>query len=468
MGRVQNRSGVLHPGYAQNRTDPSVEGTANDDDYSFKRDGDYTAITIVRSPNADDPNKPSGLPGREFGGKMEAGKTWVNFYCKDYAGASRLRATLHYSDGRPDEMLALSVPLDDDVGPNGTGDGIADKWEIAMGQRWSAQYGLPPLTVQEALAKFGPGEGVDIELADPDGAGALWAQAETGDAHTVLEEYRGYVLDGGGLDGAGANGHAGGHVRLDPARKEILIEVDRAAVVKNVPGAGNDVTAKLGAIMTGASGVFSEATRGAGIRMYWLMDEDALDLPENTVNNAPKVKTAFRNSRDTAADRPTQTPASLARDFMHLIFVDEGAIAAAATEAGGESVGALSIDYISATDDLKIRGTMIAVTDLFNYIAPGPNALKPAKLNEFIMTTVAHEITHFFFETPGAGGFDGLEHTTNANGNNVHGEAEDKTCLMYAGSLPENCEIGTVKFFPIVQRLLKIRTNQAFVGNINP
>lgn len=256
-----------HPGYAQNRTDPSVEGTANDDDYSFKRDGDYTAITIVRSPNADDPNKPSGLPGREFGGKMEAGKTWVNFYCKDYAGASRLRATLHYSDGRPDEMLALSVPLDDDVnGPNNVGDGIADKWEIAMGQRWTAQYGGPALTTQQALAKFSPTD--DNEEADPDGAGALVAQAETGDAHTVKEEYRGYVLDGGGLNGAGANGHAGGHIRLDPARKEILVEVDRAAVVNNLPGAGNDVNAKLKTILNGASGVFSQATRGAGIYMY--------------------------------------------------------------------------------------------------------------------------------------------------------------------------------------------------------
>ena len=113
---------------------------------------------------------------------MEAGKTWVNFYCKDYGGASRLRATLHYSGGRPDETMALSVPLDDDVnGPNNVGDGIADKWEIAMGQRWTAQYGGPALTVQQALAKFGPTD--DNEEADPDGAGPLVKQGTGGVAN---------------------------------------------------------------------------------------------------------------------------------------------------------------------------------------------------------------------------------------------------------------------------------------------
>ena len=79
------------------------------------------------------------------------------------------------------------MPLDDDF------DGIADKWEREMYERRLVQY---QEILNFNLNLLSPLD--DNEQLDPDGvSGPLVDQAETGDAHTVKEEYRGYVLDGG-------------------------------------------------------------------------------------------------------------------------------------------------------------------------------------------------------------------------------------------------------------------------------
>ena len=41
--------------------------------------------------------------------------------------------------------------------------------------------------------------------------------------------------------------------------------------------------------MNGAAGIFSHPTRGAGIYMYWLMDEDALNLSLDKLDDAEKI-----------------------------------------------------------------------------------------------------------------------------------------------------------------------------------
>ena len=202
---------------------------------------------------------------------------------------------------------------------SGDNDGIADKWEYEMVDRWTNQYGVAGLSLAASLNRFGP-NGQDDEMLDPDGdrTQRLVEQAGTGDAHTVWEEYRGYFLDGGGLDGNGQNGHAGGHIRLDPARKEILLEVDRVAVLNNVPGNGT-LEQKLKAILDGASKVFSNADRGAGIYLYYMFDEAAVAVPtEIQLDDG----TALKNSRDTASARAAGIP-NLATDFVHVLFVDK-------------------------------------------------------------------------------------------------------------------------------------------------
>ena len=219
-----------HEGYASNKTSPTVTGDGKSDDYSFYRDSDYKDARLQKTFTITPTSTEQQANNVFQGGQMGATMTWVNFYAKDYGGAARLEARVYVQDGAADKLaygIPLGVPLDMDA------DGFADKWEIQMGQRWTTQYGLPAFTDPQALAHFSPtpvaGKYKDDEKADPDGAGPLVPQAETGDAHDIVEEYRGYILDGGGLNGAGTNGHAGGHIRLDPARKEILVEVDRGA-----------------------------------------------------------------------------------------------------------------------------------------------------------------------------------------------------------------------------------------------
>jgi len=204
-----------------------------------------------------------------------------------------------------------------------------------------------------------------------------------------------------------------------------------------------------------ASGVFSNATRGAGIYMYWLMDEVALDLPKNKVDDEVGAMRAFRTYRDTAAERAAPTPLSLATDFMHLIFLDEN----------GLDLGAASIDD---NGTLNNRGTMIGMTDMHNYMtSPQGKAggLNLGRFHEFVSTTVAHELTHFLFERKNVGAFNGGEHTTNANGNQTVRDANDQTCILYDGTTWPNVELATVQFFPVVQQELKVRRNQALVLN---
>ena len=381
-----------YPGYASNRTHDTIQGANKAHDYSFHPYRDY--LKQPAAPGPDDPittitratpASPVGgvLGDRPVSGEVGGTRTWISLYCKDYGGATQARVRAHYNLGgmqQVREFPLLNIPVDADN--NRAGDGLADKWELEMGARWNAQYGVT-LTAAQRLAGFAPG--MDAEVADPDHVGPgrdrLVDQAETGDAHTILEEYRGYVLDGGGLDGAGQNGHTGGHIRLDPARKEILVEVDRAAVVNNIPAGG------LGAVMEGASGVFSNA-RGAGIYMYYLFDELTLNLPKADVDEPAERRAAWKASRDTVAARaPGGTP-NLKTDFFHFLFVDENGMT------GG--TGGVSNDTAA---DRHERGSMIAVSDMKT--AAGTAGLNPAKFDEFLMTTAAHEITHLLFGSTG-------------------------------------------------------------------
>ena len=49
-----------------------------------------------------------------------------------------------------------------------------------------------------------------------------------------------------------------------------------------------------------------------------------------------------------------------------------------------------------------------------------------------------------------------------ANGDGTADDAQDKTDLMYYDRVPGRMETSTVKFFPVVQTELNVRTNQAF------
>jgi hypothetical protein len=355
----------------------------------------------------------------------------------------------------------MTLPLDTD------GDNLADIWERQMADRWVAQYGGQVRTDANVLNFY---SGLkqknslyeDAESKDPDGAaGPLVAQKEVGDGHDIIEEYRGYILDGGGFDGQGNNGFRGGHIRLDPARKEVLLEIDRASKINNIPAGG------LNGVLDGASKVFSNADRGAGIFMYYLFDEVNLDLPKDKVKNGTLQGDAWEASRDTPAARSGQSALTLKSDFIHFLFVDENG-----QSAKGET-GAITNDSSLLYDR---RGSMIAVTDM--HAAQTGTDLNPAKFDEFLMTTVAHEVVHQLIDPlkdkvlkkqyQDAGKplpFDDEEHTVDSNQNGIKNELEDQSCLLYDTTdkkFRASSELASVRFFPIVQSQLKIRTSAAF------
>jgi hypothetical protein len=427
-----------HPGYASNRTHASIQAAGTQYDYSFLPNQDYftdpanPAIITTIIPASMEQQR-DGLP---VGGQMQPNRTWINLYAKDYGGATQAKVTVYHTVGGVEQVnliATLDVPKDTD------NDGFADKWEVEMAARWATQYLQPAFTDAEALAKFAPqGAGgpqytQDDEEQDPDGIGTgrdrLVSQAEVGDAHTILEEYRGYILDGGGLDGAGQNGHAGGHIRLDPARKEILLEVDRTAVLNNLP-------ATLPAILDGAAKVFSNADRGAGIYLYYLFDELALATPTRAQNDSSE---ALEISRDTASARLNATPI-LATDFIHVLFVDKDL----GNSADNRDTGAL-----------VRRGVTVSTTEMNAKYGPG-NAFGVVNIPEAFMTVVAHEITHSLFERRSVGVWDDAEHVT---GPLATYEAE----LMYQPPTKKNRELATVTILPIVQQEIKVKSNQGIV-----
>lgn len=175
--------------------------------------------------------------------------------------------------------------------------------------------------------------------------------------------------------------------------------------------------------------------------MYWLMDEDALDLPKDKVDTREKRELEAKASRDTVADRAVGgiNLVNLRAEFLHFLFVDENGKA-------GES-GAVTNDTSASLDK---RHSMIAVSDLRTIIAD--HDLDPARFDELLMVAVAHEMTHMLFERT-TGTFDENEHTIALNLN----------CIMYGPLTQERLELSTVKFFADVQAELKVKKNQALV-----
>jgi hypothetical protein len=420
-------------GYASNRSTAAVEGQGRTGDYSFYPDRDADSVWINGVSTEQVGN------GGHTGGRMEPTKTWVNFYCKDYGGAASVTAKIYVVDAKGKVVLGrvvrLDVPRDDDR------DGLADKWEDAMYQRWILQY---QEITNFSLGLFSPGD--DSEQRDPDGVdGPLVDQKGEGDAHTVFEEYRGYILDGGGVDGQGGNAFAGGHIRLDPARKEVLLEVDKATVLNNVPAGG------LRAMLNGAASVFSNDQRGAGIYVYWLMDQTV------PIALADVDDTRFDEQRQKLADTRND---NLKTDFLHILFFDEGVNASWK----GAQVGAQAFGR-RTTRGPKERGLVFATTDVsLFYKAPGFQ-----NIGEAYACVLAHEITHLLMEANNKPGFNAGEHTTNPDPSDPPGRGRDWTCLLFAGTTTQvgstraNREFATVRFFPVVQAELDTGKSEGLV-----
>ena len=193
----------------------------------------------------------------------------------------------------------MTVPRDVD------GNGIADIYEMAQVNGWNGLYA----NVTNAAKVWLPGcwgsatndtELAELGLMRTDGD---YSHGAGGDGLSVLDEYRGYVLDGG------TNGFAAGHHRLSFSRKELLVEVselpglaEKGANSLN-PAAATNFNSH--AVMTAVADFYSNPTRGMGIDLYWATDELVYPPHPICIDNVPILFEAYRFIGDLSFDYHT-------------------------------------------------------------------------------------------------------------------------------------------------------------------
>lgn len=118
-----------------------------------------------------------------------------------------------------------------------------------------------------------------------DGGSNVPAHASVGDKFTVFQEYRGYILDGGGHDGTGANPHSRGQKRLSAAYKELLIEIEVMPANNNANAPLMIAPATIAEVMNRVTSGFSDRDYGTGIRAYWGHDDivTSVTMPKHQV-----------------------------------------------------------------------------------------------------------------------------------------------------------------------------------------
>jgi hypothetical protein len=426
-----------HAGYAGNGTDPKITGQRNDDDFSFAELRDLRGAGL----------KAGGDP-KQQGGKIEADYAWVDFWCKDYGGVVTVEVSIFAGNQRVGTEF-LQAPVDRD------NDSIADKWELEKVTEWENRYWVNAMPRGRKIDFFSPAN--DDEELDPDspvydskkdtdGGTNMPGHKTKGDGLTVFQEYRGFILDGGGHDGDGANPHGGGHLRLSPAVKELLVEVDAMVFAQGItPGIANKPTGGITTVMNKVSQGFSDNDNGAGIRMYWLMDKDNLQYIATFARDAD----VFQHTKD------NRNP-NLRQNFVHVQFLsDIPSRAGAFSLSEGEGVDLTANGISIGLDRLKIYGDE-----------------KGFAFDGLVFTAVAHELTHQLIEPgakpkwtpifilPGGRKFK-PEHELDPNENGFEGDAGDLFSVMYNERTNENTT--AVKFSNLTRREFDLRNNPGLV-----
>jgi hypothetical protein len=212
---------------------------------------------------------------------------WVPVYCKDYGGFARLEIAAGPAGGTPGPAVAINLPFD------ANGDQLADHWQHLQNfSRWNAQFPgqprrgrdradldlhLPVDAAGHPAPDARPDGYADDEKADSDGWGPSVPMAGAGDGLSVLQEYRGYLLDGGPA-GAGF-----AFRRLSIARKELLVECSEMEGIRTVggdgdaQGTGNQACTNaqqflLATTMESVAGFFGDPGVGFEMDLHWVRD----------------------------------------------------------------------------------------------------------------------------------------------------------------------------------------------------
>lgn len=262
----------------------------------------------------------------------------VRLRCRDYGGKTTVNIY------RGDVLLtSLEVPEDKDH------DLIADAWE-------KQHYG-----------KLSAIKHVDHDLENK------WGQKSMKDGLNAFNEYRGYLLHGG-------TGHRGGHKRLSPLRKEVLLEIDRMSGVTHMPGDG-----ELHQLLEGTTSLFNSAD----IDMYYFLDQKGLNH-----DLFPEGWSALKGYADAVkANEPLEL-----NEFHHIILADE---------LTGTSYGLNVVEGLSV-----IEGSGVAMFLFLDKMMENPQYPLGGDVTfeSTFKYILAHEFMHTIIDTRDKNGFDFYEH----------------------------------------------------------
>ena len=244
------------PGYCGNGSLPNESPILPSPDFSFEATSDLDEIS----------------------GIINGDKLSAPIYCKDYGAWCEVAITLK-KGGIPiqSEPIRLRIPRD------ANGDKIADCWQDKQIREWNQQFGTSrPLTDFER-SKMKPGAGytyadyADDEEADSDGPSDRQPpMANIGDALSVLDEYRGYILDLG--DGISY----GDHKRLSISRKEVLLQIhEMPEITDSAQNNANPAAQQfnLDTRFRKIANFYADSTQGSEIDLY------AVKIPISNCNN---------------------------------------------------------------------------------------------------------------------------------------------------------------------------------------
>lgn len=413
----------VHSGFCENGFDAKVgwDGTTADSG----KDDDYSFEALSDSRDANNNNNPIIKDGT-----IAVGKTTVPLWCKDYGGRAVIKADVKaglITVG----TYTLNIPLDEEKDTNGNiiGDGIADKWEKEKIKEWNIQF-AQNITVNNAF--FGSGD--DKELIDPDGANTdggmdMGNHKSAGDEHTVLQEYRGVIFDGGGYDGDGAHNvsafgigkigmaFSGGHVRLSPALKEMMIAVDAMEGVTEIPDAAG-IQVWMEAISKG----FSDKDSGSGCRLFYVLRN--LQTPYDNFSSNFDFQVSAGKAYNYAQSRINEPSYAPLRQFKHLQF------ARALGPLGIVEPGTAGLGY-NDVGAIILAKALVSSSQFFR-----------TPLSTYAPAYISHELHHVVIEENGdvekvvQSDFTekdngSHEHFNDTNGDGTAADADDKTRVLW-------------------------------------